>query len=246
MAARLATAKMHASSSLFGVLPSGAHVGRITLANAASGLSVDVLTFGATLHSVKVPSKATGPQEVTLNYGDLEAFRAKARYYGSTIGRVGNRIAGGKFVLGDKVRARARGSGGGEWRGARGGRRGRRGRCGGRGGCGATERVRGAGRWGRAGSPCPRLGAPRVPARCCCSRTSWPPTTAPTACTAASWAGTRSTGRRACTRPRAPWAWVRARVWKTGRLLCAWWAYHFWLSRARLARLAFGAGSWGL
>ena len=109
MAARLATAKMHASSSLFGVLPSGAHVGRITLANAASGLSVDVLTFGATLHSVKVPSKATGPQEVTLNYGDLEAFRAKARYYGSTIGRVGNRIAGGKFVLGDKVRARARG-----------------------------------------------------------------------------------------------------------------------------------------
>ncbi len=33
---------------------------------------------------------------------------------------------------------------------------------------------------------------------------------------------------------------------ETGRLLRAWWAYHFWLSRARLARLAFGAGSWGL
>jgi len=85
------------------VLPSGARVDRITLANAA-GVSVDVMTYGATVLSVKVPSKATGPEEVTLNYADLEAFRAKSSYYGSTIGRVGNRIAGGKFAVGDKVR----------------------------------------------------------------------------------------------------------------------------------------------
>ena len=48
-------------TSVFGILPNGSRVDRISLAN-KNGVSVDVITYGATVTSVKVPSKATGPE----------------------------------------------------------------------------------------------------------------------------------------------------------------------------------------
>lgn len=63
----------------------GNRVDAITL-KSASGLQVQVLTYGATIASVKVPSKASEAEEVTLCYGDLATLQKKSPYYGCTVG----------------------------------------------------------------------------------------------------------------------------------------------------------------
>lgn len=77
----------------------GTAVMSVTLGN-ANGVSATFMSYGATLMSVKTPSSSSKePEEVTLNMDSFEGFLEKARYYGSTVGRVCNRIAKGKFVL---------------------------------------------------------------------------------------------------------------------------------------------------
>jgi aldose 1-epimerase len=88
-------------STEFGVLPDGRRVDQIRLTS-PSGMELSLITYGATITSVKVPSKTTGPEEVTLCYPTLEELRTKSPYYGCTAGRVANRIAGGKFVVDGK------------------------------------------------------------------------------------------------------------------------------------------------
>jgi aldose 1-epimerase len=41
-------------------------------------------------------------QEVTLCYQDLDSLRTKSPYFGSTVGRVANRIAKGRFAVDGK------------------------------------------------------------------------------------------------------------------------------------------------
>ena len=63
-------------------------------------ISATVINFGATLVSVKVPSRSSAEaEEVTLCPGSLEALRTATAYAGATCGRVGNRIARGAFTL---------------------------------------------------------------------------------------------------------------------------------------------------
>lgn len=88
----------------WGVMPDGRRVDAITLKNSANGMSATVLTYGATVSSIRVPSARTGPEEVTLCHDNLDALRTKSPYYGSTVGRVANRIAKGRFTLDGKVR----------------------------------------------------------------------------------------------------------------------------------------------
>ncbi len=42
-------------------------------------------------------------EEVTLNLATLEELLTKNMYYGSTVGRVANRVAEARFTLADKV-----------------------------------------------------------------------------------------------------------------------------------------------
>ena len=59
-----------------------------------------VINYGATMVSVKVPSRSNPePEEVTLCPGSLDTLRAATAYAGATCGRVGNRIARGSFSL---------------------------------------------------------------------------------------------------------------------------------------------------
>lgn len=95
------------STSVFGILPSGLRVDSVTLTNAA-GLRVEVVSFGATVVSVKVPRRDGGAsEEVTLCRGDLESLRTRSPYAGSTVGRVANRIARGAFSVGGRTHALA-------------------------------------------------------------------------------------------------------------------------------------------
>ncbi|WIM93473.1 aldose epimerase family protein [Actinoplanes oblitus] len=86
-------------STPFGELPDGTVIEKWTL-TAASGAAVSILTWGATIQSVLVPDRDGTLGNVTLGFAGLAGYLDPANpYFGSTIGRYGNRIAGGTFTL---------------------------------------------------------------------------------------------------------------------------------------------------
>jgi aldose 1-epimerase len=87
-----------ASREPFGQMPDGRQVEAITLANTA-GLAARIITYGAALQSLIVPDRSGRFEDVTLGYASLEEYRRGTEYFGATVGRVANRIAGGSFVL---------------------------------------------------------------------------------------------------------------------------------------------------
>lgn len=86
----------------FGVLPSGEAVVAATLRNAA-GLTVRLISYGASIQSVLVPDGAGAAVEVTLGHRDLQGYLDHPQYAGATVGRVANRTAGARFVLGGRT-----------------------------------------------------------------------------------------------------------------------------------------------
>lgn len=85
----------------FGHMPDGTAVEAITLSN-AHGMAATILTLGASVQSVMVPDRAGKLADVVLGYDDLAGYVAKPNYFGATVGRVANRIAGGRFTLDGK------------------------------------------------------------------------------------------------------------------------------------------------
>jgi aldose 1-epimerase len=82
----------------FARLPDGSLVESVTLSN-DSGLSVTIITLGATLQSVLVPGRNGAIEDVVLGHDDIAPYLSRPHYFGATIGRVANRIAGGRFWL---------------------------------------------------------------------------------------------------------------------------------------------------
>jgi aldose 1-epimerase len=82
----------------FGVLPDGSAVEVYTLGN-ANGVEVRAMTYGATIISVRVPDRSGRVDDVVLGFGTLDDYLTKARYFGTTVGRYGNRIGRGRFTL---------------------------------------------------------------------------------------------------------------------------------------------------
>ena len=94
---------MEASSRVFGrIATTGANVEAFTLKNAA-GMSVEVTTYGATILSVKVPAAGHGSEEMTLCHTDLPSLQTASPYFGTTVGRVANRIAKGEYSVDGKA-----------------------------------------------------------------------------------------------------------------------------------------------
>jgi len=81
----------------FGSLEDGRGVEAITLGD-ASGLQVEVLTYGAILRSLNVPVRGVR-RDLILHFDRLEQYERDRAYVGSLVGRFGNRIAGGRFEL---------------------------------------------------------------------------------------------------------------------------------------------------
>lgn len=80
-----------------GRTPDGALVDRITLE--AGDIRVCLLTLGAAIQSVTCPGRDGQPADVALGFSTLEDYLTQTAYIGVTVGRVANRIAGGRFVL---------------------------------------------------------------------------------------------------------------------------------------------------
>ncbi|MFO6445900.1 aldose epimerase family protein [Erythrobacter sp. NE805] len=87
-----------AHRSLFGHLPDGRAVEAVTLVS-SRGISATILAYGATLQSVIVPGRDGVLADVTLGHATLQEYLAQPQYFGSSVGRVANRIAGGRFIL---------------------------------------------------------------------------------------------------------------------------------------------------
>lgn len=91
-----------AERTSFGKLADGTQIDAVTL-KGANGVSATVISFGATLQSFKVPDRAGKIADIELGYDSLDDYVARPNYWGASIGRYANRIAGGKFVLDGKT-----------------------------------------------------------------------------------------------------------------------------------------------
>lgn len=91
-----------ATQSNFGKMPDGRSVPAVTLTN-ANGISATVIALGATLQSVVMPDRDGKTADVALGYDNLSDYIDKPQYFGSTVGRFANRLAGGRFKLDGKT-----------------------------------------------------------------------------------------------------------------------------------------------
>ncbi|MGD0539724.1 MAG: aldose epimerase family protein [Verrucomicrobiota bacterium] len=100
VAAASATPTMKASvhKSEFGKLPDGTVIRQFTLTN-ARGVTAKVITYGAILTELDVPDRNGRAGDVVLGFDNLDQYLKGHPFFGSTVGRVANRIAKGKFML---------------------------------------------------------------------------------------------------------------------------------------------------
>jgi len=82
----------------FGVLPDGTAVEAFLLTN-VHGLKAKLLTYGATLVSLELPDRTGAFADCVLGYEILDGYLKSSPYFGSIVGRYGNRIATGLFTL---------------------------------------------------------------------------------------------------------------------------------------------------
>lgn len=84
----------------FGQLSSGEKVDIYTIKN-SYGIELKATNYGGIITSLKVPDKFGNITDVVLGYDSLQHYLEDSPYFGAIIGRYGNRIGKGKFVLND-------------------------------------------------------------------------------------------------------------------------------------------------
>jgi len=82
----------------FGRTADGTAVDIYTLTS-GKGLKARIMTYGATLVSLEVPDRAGKTGDVVLGYDGFDGYTKNSPYFGSIVGRYGNRIAKGQFSL---------------------------------------------------------------------------------------------------------------------------------------------------
>lgn len=91
------------SKEAFGKMADGTPVEKYTLAN-VHGMEVSIITYGGAVQSIKVPDKDGNLADVALGFDNLSDYlKDNNPYFGALIGRYGNRIAKGQFVLDGKT-----------------------------------------------------------------------------------------------------------------------------------------------
>ena len=85
-----------------GTLKDGTAIEAVTLSN-AHGVSARILSYGATLQSLMGPDRNGKIADVVLGYDDLASYVDHPNFFGVTVGRYANRIAGGRFTLDGKT-----------------------------------------------------------------------------------------------------------------------------------------------
>lgn len=94
----LAKVEPMVEKNLYGKLSDGREVYQYTLKN-ASGTTVKLITYGATVTSFSVPNRQGILEDVVLGYDSLQGYVDDRSFFGVTVGRYGNRIKKGQFVI---------------------------------------------------------------------------------------------------------------------------------------------------
>src|SRR5215211_5544814 len=85
----------------FGTTAEGQTVEEYTLTN-AKGMEVKIITYGGTITSVRVPDRRGDFDNIVLGFNNLADYESKNSYFGTIVGRFGNRIANAHFTLDGK------------------------------------------------------------------------------------------------------------------------------------------------
>ena len=89
---------MGVMTTSFGSTPDGRAVGLHRCEN-RNGLVLELIDLGATIKSVAVPDRHGDLADVTLGFPTLDGYLQRHPYFGSTVGRFANRIAGARLEL---------------------------------------------------------------------------------------------------------------------------------------------------
>ena len=92
---------MGVSTRKFGELTGADEITAYRLEN-RNGAFAEVIDFGAILVKLCVPDRNGVLTDVVLGYDDLQQYEVNSCFFGATIGRNGNRIANGRFMLNGK------------------------------------------------------------------------------------------------------------------------------------------------
>jgi aldose 1-epimerase len=90
--------KMEVTKEAFGKTGDGQDVDLYTLTN-ANGVRARIMTYGGTVLSLDVPDKKGRLGDVVLGYETLAEYIKDSPYFGCIVGRYGNRIGKGRFML---------------------------------------------------------------------------------------------------------------------------------------------------
>jgi aldose 1-epimerase len=85
----------------FGKLKDGREVTQFTLVN-ANGLTVKLIDYGAIVVAVETYDRDGNKANINLGFPNLDGYQERHPYFGSTVGRYANRIAGAKFKFDGK------------------------------------------------------------------------------------------------------------------------------------------------
>ncbi|WP_331372523.1 aldose epimerase family protein [Sinorhizobium chiapasense] len=88
---------MNTDTEIFGRLPSGEPVHRVTLRG--GGLTAKVLTWGSVIQDLRLEGHQP---PLVLGFEDFDSYPVHSSYFGATPGRNANRIGGGRFTLDGK------------------------------------------------------------------------------------------------------------------------------------------------
>lgn len=99
--APVAMVKPAIKKQAFGITASGEPVELYTLTN-VNGLEARIMTYGGTVVSLKVPDRHGKLGDIVLGYETLDGYLKNSPYFGSIIGRYGNRIGKAAFSLNGK------------------------------------------------------------------------------------------------------------------------------------------------
>lgn len=94
----------------FGKTTGGQETYLFTLKN-KNGVEIQIMNYGGTVVTLKVPDRKGQIADVVLGYDNLEGYETGTSYFGALIGRYANRIANGKFTLNGKAYTLAQNNG---------------------------------------------------------------------------------------------------------------------------------------
>ncbi|MEX1039094.1 MAG: aldose epimerase family protein [Pirellulaceae bacterium] len=92
---------MHVETGPFGQLADGTKITKYNVDN-GNGLKMQLIDYGAIMTSFHAPDKEGNAANINAGFDQLQPYLDGTPYFGATVGRFANRIAGGKFSIDGK------------------------------------------------------------------------------------------------------------------------------------------------